>query len=73
MGLANQGRTIHFFECGLLDRISMRADGAGRYPGHIKPLEQVVHAIQAIRHGELLGQQLANIFATDPSTATAVL
>ena len=62
-----------FFEFGLLDRIGMRADRAGRYPGHIKPLEQVVHTIQAIPYGELLGQQLADIFATDPSTATAVL
>lgn len=51
----------------------MRADGAGRYSGHIKPLEQVVYAIQAIRYGELLGQQLADIFATNPSTAMAVL
>jgi hypothetical protein len=51
----------------------MRADGASRYPGHIKPLEQVVHAIQAIRHVELLGEEPPNIFATNPSTATAVL
>jgi hypothetical protein len=62
-----------FFECSQLNWIDMRADGAGRYPSHIKPLKEVVHAIQAIRYSELLEQQLANVFASDPSTATVVL
>jgi hypothetical protein len=51
----------------------MRTDGAARYPGHIKPLDQVVLAIQAMRHRKLRRQQLPEIFPADSPATTAVL
>jgi len=51
--------------CGLMERADIQAISSR--------LSKSYTPFRLIRYGELLGQEMAKVFATDPSTATVVL